>query len=83
MNRYIMGFDRRDQRMVRGRRSRVLRRDCPQGQRSPLGRVLIRLLDGEVDFISISSITPMSAALSRTWAGLVESPFPVPTISFH
>jgi hypothetical protein len=64
--------------MARGRRSRV-----PQGQRSPLGRLLIRLLDGEVDFVSMSSITPISAALYRTWAGLVESPFPVPTISFH
>src|SRR3984893_16744386 len=35
-------------RIVRWRRSRVLRRDGPRGQRSPLGRLLSRLLDGEV-----------------------------------
>ena len=58
-------------RIVRGRRSRVLRGDCPQGQRSPLGRLLIRLVDGWVDFVSISSMTVASAALSRKWAELV------------
>jgi len=60
-------------RIVRGRRSRVLRRDGPRGQRSHLGRLLIRLLDGELDFIFISSMTAVSPALSRKVAELVES----------
>jgi hypothetical protein len=43
---------------------------------------LIRLLDGEVDFVSISSMTAVSAAPSRKWAELVESRSR-PTIGFH
>jgi len=35
-----------------GAARRALRRDDPRGQRSPLGRLSIRLLDGEVDFVS-------------------------------
>jgi len=34
--------------------------------RSPLGRLLIRLLDGEVDFVSISSMARMRAPLSAS-----------------
>jgi hypothetical protein len=52
-------------RIVRGCRSRVQRRDGQRGQRSPLGRLLIRLLDGDLDFVSINSMTAVSAALSR------------------
>ena len=59
-------------RIVRGRRSRVLRRDGPRGQRSPLGRLLIRLLDGELDFIFISSMTAVSPALSRKVASWLK-----------
>ena len=36
-----------------------------------VGRLLTRLLDGKLDFISISSMTAVSAALSRKWAELV------------
>jgi hypothetical protein len=59
--------------IARGRRSRMLRRDGPRGQQSPFGRLLIRLRDGELDIVSISSMTAVSAALSRKWAELVES----------
>jgi len=60
-------------RIVRGRRLKVLRRDGRQGRQSPLGRLLIRLRDGEIDPVAISSMTPMSAAVSRKWAELVEN----------
>jgi hypothetical protein len=36
---------------------------------------VIRLLDREVDFVSIGSMTAVSAALSRKWAELVEHRF--------
>jgi hypothetical protein len=34
----------------------------------PSAGLLIRLLDGEVDFVSISAMSAVSAALSRQWA---------------
>jgi hypothetical protein len=34
----------------------------------PSAGLLIRLLDGEVDFLSISAMSAVSVALSRQWA---------------
>ena len=51
--------------------------------RSPLDRRLIPLLDREVDFVSISLMTPMSATLSRKCGPSWLKSFPAATTSFH
>ena len=83
------------QALVRKRLAEISRRDDKRlmsltrskeptpAKRSRLGRILIRRLDGKLDFISISSVTAVSAVLSRTWTERGGKSFPVRAVGFH